>query len=187
MISMSQCSLPYKHPLCSLLRHPGPHSISTYKTLIIFHLISHIEYSPRLHTSNNTKSIQLISHSSTMPSAFGFAAYLTQDLEIDEKTVLNDLREYLLKEGLSNQEIYDVSTRGTQIPVIVPSCPLYYQQWVSTDFRPGSASLHRWSSILLRSYATSYKHASPDHCPRCSKRDRISNSIQWILLHCHWH
>ena len=63
-----------------------------------------------------------------MPSAFGFAAYLTQDLEIDEKTVLNDLREYLLKEGLSNQEIYDVSTRGTQIPVIVPSCPLYYQQ-----------------------------------------------------------
>ena len=62
-----------------------------------------------------------------MPSAFGFAAYLTQDLGIDEKTVLNDLKEYLLKEGLSNQEIYDVSTRGTpQLPVILPSCPLYY-------------------------------------------------------------
>ena len=59
-----------------------------------------------------------------MPSAFGFAAYLTQDVGLNEEVVLRDLNKYLLKEGLSQEEIHAVSTgRANQCPPHI--YPLY--------------------------------------------------------------
>lgn len=49
-----------------------------------------------------------------MPWAFEFAAYLIQVVGVNEENVLNDLREYLLKEGLSYQD--DVSGGDTPWP-----------------------------------------------------------------------